>query len=180
MLRTSVTRKCAVFESMNAFVMVCRCLMCSESIFAGCSGDAVLGAWCFVSQHPPNTKRGMGGMNTFFTSFISSRTGRRPRICPTSVSSGDGTTSPIMCHPPPSPPLPPDFTASARVSSSCLYFTLVLPNKSAIRKLPACMRTPSSIFLSDSVLRLFRCQLCCVRSVTVSPLAVRNGITRFM
>ena len=90
-----VTLKCVVCESTSAFVIVCRCLMCSASILTGWSGADVLLAWCFEAQHPSSTKRGMGGMNTFLKSFKESRTCRRPRTCPTSAYSGDGTSSPI-------------------------------------------------------------------------------------
>ena len=44
MPRMSVTLKCVACESKCAFVIVCLCLMCSESILMGWSGADVLGA----------------------------------------------------------------------------------------------------------------------------------------
>ena len=55
MPRMSVTRKVVVFMSTSVFVMVCLCLVCSVSIFAGCSGAVVFDACVLFAQQPPNT-----------------------------------------------------------------------------------------------------------------------------
>ena len=61
MPRMFVTQKVVVFMSTSVFVMVCLCLMCSASIFAGCSGAVVFDGCVLFAQQPPNMNLGIGG-----------------------------------------------------------------------------------------------------------------------
>ena len=120
-------------------------------------------------QQEPNTNLGMGGIKIFALVFRNDSKQHSSLTCSRRIMSGVYTASPKRCH----PPSPGSFTASDRVSSTCLKQTLVFPKRSSTTTDNA-SKPELWIRLAtfSSVLEL-RCQLFSVRSVTLSPEATK-------
>ena len=78
-------------------------------------------------QQESNTNLGMGGIKIFALFFRKDSKQHSSLTCSRRMTSGVYTASPKRCH----PPSPGSFTASDRVSSTCLKRTLVFPKRSS-------------------------------------------------
>ena len=127
-------------------------------------------------QQEPNTNLGMGGIKSFALFFRNDSKQHSSLTCSRRMTSRVYTASPKRCH----PPSPGSFTASDRVSSTCLKRTLVFPKRSSTTTDNA-SKPELWIRLAtfSSVLEL-RCQFFSVRSVTLSPEATKCGMVRDM
>ena len=127
-------------------------------------------------QQEPNTNLGMGGIKIFALFFRNDSKQHNILTCSRRMTSGVYTASPKRCH----PPSPGSFTASDRVSSTCLKRTLVFPKRSRTTTDNASKPVLwIRLAIFSSVFEL-RCQLFSVRSVTLSPEASRCGMVRNM
>ena len=121
---------------LSDLMIVCHCIVCSDSARWGCWGVLMLVPCVELLQQNPNANLGMGGIKIFALFFrIDSK---QPSIltCSRSVTSGVYTASPKRCH----PPSPGSFTASERVRSTCLKRTLI-PKKieyNYLQRIEAC------------------------------------------